>query len=114
MNYKKAFGLGVLLWLVMFAIVSAILDLYQYNLIKIITILISGVLSFLAVRYLKAKNIKAGAIYGLIFLAVGLTLDFLVTKKFNQNIFNSLPLWYGYGLMLISATLQPLVKKHLL
>jgi hypothetical protein len=111
MNYKKALGLGVLLWLVMFAVVSAVLSLYQHNLTKIIIILISGAISFLAVRYLKAKDIKEGAIYGLIFLLVGTALDFLVTKKFNPNIFGSLSLWSGYGLILIGATFQPLFKK---
>lgn len=110
MNWKKGIGYGALLWLIMFALVSVLLNSYYlYAWMPIIIAIIAGVISFILAKYIKPINTKMALSYGLLWVIVGLVLDFFVTKQFNPDIFNAWSLWLGY----ISVLLAPLlvVKK---
>lgn len=110
MNWKKGIGYGALLWLIMFALVSALLNLYYlYTWMPIIIALVTGLISFILAKYIKPTNAKLALSYGLLWVIVGLVLDFFITKQFNPNIFSAWSLWLGYILVLLAPLL--VVKK---
>ncbi len=109
-NWKKAIGIGVLIWLLMFAFVSAVLDLYQSTIwMKIVVALVAGLLAFFLTIYVKPKNVGTALGYGLVWVLVGIILDGLITMRFNSEIFKLWSLWLGYLLILIA----PLFKIEL-
>ena len=105
-NLKKALrviGFGVLLWVIMFAVVSALLTWYnQFIWVKVIVAIIAGVIAFILTGYIKPKNIARALALGLIWVIVGVILDALVTMRFNAEIFQSWSLWLGYFLVLVA------------
>jgi len=112
MNYKKVIGSGLLIWVVMFAFVSAFLGFYnQYDYFKVLTITVSGVVSLLVAYYLvKPKNIKEALLCSAVWLIVGVLLDSFITMQFNSSIFYSQFLWAGYFTMVIAPFLSLKVK----
>lgn len=112
-TFFKALISGFLLWATMFTLISMILSLYnQYELVKILVSIISGVIAILFIYYLKAQKIKEALVYSFTWLILGLILDYFVTMKFNEYIFYSPYLWLGYGLMFVSPLIYAsLIKK---
>jgi len=82
----------------------------QYDVVKFLVAIFSGVLAILFAHYLKVEKIKEALVFSLTWLIVGLLLDYFFSMKFNPQIFNSMYLWFGYGLMFIS----PMVHASLL
>jgi uncharacterized membrane protein YjjP (DUF1212 family) len=113
MNYLKAIGSGLLIWIVMFAFVSAFLGFYnQYDYFKVLTIVVSGVVSLLVSYYLiKPKKIKDALAYIAIWLVIGILLDYFVTMQFNSSAFYSYFLWAGYFNMSVAPLLSLKAKK---
>jgi len=112
MKWKKAVLFGILIWILMFAIVSAFIAFkiyYPYLWARIFLALISGTISFILAGYLKPKKASVALVYGIIFLAVGVILDALITIRFNPAIFGTRSLWLGYFLVLIAPLLR--IKK---
>jgi hypothetical protein len=111
--YSKAIISGFVFWAAMFALVSMFLNLYnQYYVVRIMISISSGIIAILLVDYLKIEKMKQALIFSLIWLIVGLILDYSVTMKFNNQIFNSMYLWLGYGLMFVSPLIYvSLIKK---
>jgi uncharacterized membrane protein YjjP (DUF1212 family) len=110
-TFLKALGSGVLFWAIMFSLVSACLDWYnQYELAKVSIAISSGVVAILLVYFLRVEKIKPAIVFSLTWLAVGLVLDYFVTTRFNSQIFASVYLWLGYGLMFISPLLYVKLK----
>lgn len=107
-NWKFALGLGIAIWVLMFVIVSAFVAfrVYETTVSKIIIILISGILAYLAAGYAKPENYLSAISYGAAWVIVGLALDFLITTKFNPVIFSSRSLWAGYLLVLLAPLLK--------
>jgi hypothetical protein len=102
-NWTKAIGFGALIWLIIFAIVSAVLDLYQDTIwMKVLIALIAGFIAFLLAAKVKPTSIKLALSYGLIWVMVGVVLDALITMRFNLEIFKLWSLWLGYLLILIA------------
>ncbi len=59
MSLKKAVGFGILMWIIMFAVVSAILPWYgQYTWVKVVVILLSGLLSYVLAGYVHVHDAK--------------------------------------------------------
>lgn len=113
MDYAKVIGSGLLIWIVMFVFISAFLGFYnQYDYFKILTIIVSGVISLLISYYLaKPKKIKDALLCAGVWLVVGIILDYFVTMQFNGNIFSSNFIWAGYVNMAIAPLLSIKVKK---
>lgn len=111
--FLKALVSGFILWATMFTFVSIVLDFYnKYELMKIIISISSGIVAVLFAYYLKIEKIKQAIVYSTVWLTVGLLLDYSVTMRFNNQIFSSMYLWLGYGLMFISPYLHAsLIKK---
>lgn len=107
MNYKKAIMYGALGWVIMFAIVSALLDIYtQFAFVKVLVAVIAGVVAYILAGYLEIESYKTALIYGILWLIVGIVLDFLITVRFNSAIFTQWSLWLGY----IFIVLAPLFR----
>jgi hypothetical protein len=111
MNWKKALGFGVLLWVLMFVIVSALIGfkIQEFLWVEIGISIISGVVSFILAGYVKPRSSGLALAYGVSWLVVGVILDAIVTMRFNPAIFTSWMLWLGYGLVVLAPLLR--VKK---
>jgi len=111
MNWKKAIGFGVLLWVLMFVIVSAFIGFKvpESMWLNIGYAIISGVISFVLAGYAKPKSLGMALGYGVSWVVVGVILDAIVTMRFNPEIFMAWELWLGYGLVLLAPLLR--VKK---
>jgi len=111
MNWQKAVGYGVLLWIIMFAAVSIFVGfkIYDNAVMKVVTAIIAGVISWILASYVKPTSASLALSYGLCWVVVGIILDAVVTMRFNDQIFLSKGLWLGYLLVLLAPLLR--VKK---
>lgn len=111
MNWKKAIGFGVLLWILMFVIVSAFIafNIYQLKWMQIVTAIIAGVIAFLLAGSAKPNKVIIALGFGFCWVVIGVILDAVITMRFNAEIFNSWSLWLGYALILLVPLLR--VKK---
>jgi len=106
MNWKKAIGFGILIWLIMFALVSATLGWYEQLWFRIILSIIAGAISFVLSGHIKPSNFSKALVYGIIFVLTGVILDFIVTRRFNGAIFSDWTLWLSYLLIWLAPTLK--------
>ena len=91
----------------MFAIVSVISDWYQGNTwVKVVVILLAGVIAFFLAGYVKPSSAGLALGYGLVWVVVGLLLDYLITKRFNSEIFSLWSVWTSYALILLAPLLK--------
>ncbi|MDE2399983.1 MAG: hypothetical protein KGL67_03175 [Patescibacteria group bacterium] len=101
-NWTKALGFGALIWLIMFALVSAFVgfNIYEALLSKIIFVLAAGLLSYLCVRNVKTASLGRAFEYGLTWVAVGVVLDLLVSMQFNPTMLLAWEYWVSYAFIL--------------
>ena len=113
MNWKKAVLYGLALWVLMFVIISIFVafKIYENVVMQVIGALIGGGISYFFVRKIGASSMLNALMYGASFIIVGLVLDFVVTKRFNDQIFGMWSLWLGYGLVFLTPILT--VKKNM-
>ena len=116
MNWKKALGFGVLVWIIMFVVIS-ILVAYQIvpaggepMVASLAMMVLSLVLVYLFVRlYVAPKSAKEAIWYGVVFAVVGIILDFVISQRFAPGMFASVVYWLSYLLMIFVPILA--VKK---
>lgn len=111
MNWKKGIAFGVLLWVIMFALVSALIAVKLYKsadpgVMSWVVAIIGGVVSYLLAGSLKPDSTKSALLYGLFFVVVGLILDALITVRFNPGILSYLSLWFSYALIWLAPLLR--------
>lgn len=108
MDWKKALGYGVALWVVMFVIVSALISFkaYQGAVMLVVVAIISGIISYVLAGYAKPAKANDALLYGVSWVVVGVVLDLLVTSRFNAAIFSSWSLWLGYALVLLAPMVR--------
>lgn len=114
LDWKKAIGFGVAIWMLMFVIVSAFLafNLYESVWVQVVIALISGMIAFVLAGHAKPVDNVAALSYGLVWLAVNLFLDAIITARFNPDIFcSSWSLWFGYCLILLAPLFRLKIKK---
>lgn len=109
MNWKKAAGFGILLWLIMFAFVSAFLSFYTFTWMRILCAFVAGVISFVLAHYARPTSAGQALGYGLSWVIVGVILDLLITMRFNATFFTDMYLWLGYLLAFLAPLLR--IKK---
>ncbi len=111
MNWKKAIGFGLLFWVIMFVVISIFIGfkIYDNALMKVISALIAGLISFILAGYVKPRKISLALSYGITWVIIGVILDAIITMRFNNQIFLSKGLWLGYLLVLLAPLLR--VKK---
>ncbi len=107
MDWKKAIGFGVLIWVLMFAIVSAVLNTYQETLwMKTVIILVAGLIAWFLAKKVKPGSMGSALGYGFVWVIIGLILDYFITMRFNAEIFQLWSLWAGYGLIFLAPLLR--------
>lgn len=111
MNLGKAIGFGAAIWVLIFVIVSVFVgfNIYNNTLMKAVAVVIVGIIAFIFAGYAKPQKFSSALGYGIIWVIIGLILDFIVTTKFNPVIFSSRALWAGYLLILVTPLLK--IKK---
>jgi hypothetical protein len=103
MNWTKAIRFGILIWLIIFVLVSVVLDLYQNTIwMKVVIAIVAGFVAFLLAAKAKPTSVKMALSYGLIWVGVVIILDAVITMRFNSGIFRLWALWLGYLLILIA------------
>lgn len=103
MNYKKLIGLGILEWLIMFAVVSAVLQIYNSHAwMKLVVAIIAGIVAYILARYMRLTSYTSAWACSMSWLVIGVILDSLITMRYNAVIFSSRALWLGYILMFLA------------
>jgi len=113
MDWKKGIGLGVLLWVIIFALISVFIgfNIYDNTWMKIVTEIIVAVVAFVLAGVIKPKDARAALMYGIAWVIIGVILDAVVTMRFNALIFQSKSVWLGYLLILIAPLVYTQIKK---
>jgi hypothetical protein len=115
MSWKKALGYGVLIWIVMFVVVSIFVG---YGMVasgggsatfSILMIVLALILTYVAARMVAPMNSGKAMQYGLTFAVVGIVLDFLISQRFAPGMFSSVYYWISYILMVFVPVIA--VKK---
>lgn len=111
MNWKKAIGFGVILYVVMFFIVSIFVAFKIYNgdWIKFLTAIIGGVVSYILAGYIKPLTYGQALNYGIVWVAISAIFDAVITLRFDPTIFSQWTMWFGYVLIILAPLLR--VKK---
>lgn len=111
MSLIKVVIFGVVLWALMFAAVSVFIafDVYENSWMEIGAAVIGFVLALVLAGLVKPRGAATALLTGLIWAGIGLALDYLVTARFNGEIFKMWTLWLGYALVLIAPLLR--IKK---
>ena len=108
MDWKKGIGYGLAIWVVMFVLVSALIafKVYDIKIVHYLAGLVAPILAYIFAGYIKPSDASKAIGYGIIFVAVVLIFDWLITTRFNADIFSSRTLWVSYGLTLSAPLLQ--------
>ncbi|MEI8175144.1 MAG: hypothetical protein WCG28_04315 [bacterium] len=111
MNWKKGIGFGALVWAVMFIVVCILLGykMPQNIIFDIIVTLFSLIAVYFCAKNITPKSYMEAMEYGLVFVVVGIVLDFLISRMFAPNIFSSVSYWISYLLVMFVPLLA--VKK---
>jgi hypothetical protein len=110
-DWKKAIGFGVVIWVLMFVIVSIFIafNVYGNAVAKVVAACLAGAISYFLAAKIKPADIKIALTYGVIWVIVGVILDAVISTRFNALIFSSKGLWLGYLLVLLAPLFT--VKK---
>ena len=111
LNWGKALGFGILLWVLMFVIISIFVafNIAEGTFIAIIFAIIGGIISFVLAGKVNPGNMGTAFLYGLIWVIIVFILDWLISTRFNDAIFSVWTIWLGYALVLLAPLLK--VKK---
>lgn len=110
-DWKKTIGFGVIIWVLMFVIVSIFVafNIYGNAVMKVVIACLAGAISYFLAMKLKPADIKMALTYSVLWVIVGVILDAVITMRFNALIFSSKGLWLSYLLVLLAPLLT--VKK---
>lgn len=116
MHWKKVIGFGLLLWAIMFALVSILIALNIYDskdpgIMSWVVAVLGGIVSYILAGYLRPASRAAALGCGAVFVVVGLLLDKLVTTRFSPDILKEISLWFSYALILLAPLLR--VRRRL-
>lgn len=107
MKLKKILGCGALVWLIMFAVVSAFLNQYNASYLwHLIFVLVGAVVAYVVASYAKPASYKEAVKIGVAWVLVGIFLDYLVTYQYDQAIFRDGMYWLSYALILFVPALH--------
>lgn len=111
MNWKKLIGFGLLWWVIIFVVVSALMAFKFYSgiLVEIGIAVLVGIIIFILAGYAKPLGLGQALTYGLVWAIIGLILDYFITLRYNDAIFKQWTLWLGYALVLLAPILR--IKK---
>lgn len=112
MGFKKLIWYGILIWLIMFAVVSAFMNAYnEKTWVKVAIVIFGGIVALILAGRAEPSSATIALGYGIGWVIIGVILDTLVTMKYNQAIFQSKWLWAGYIVILLAPLLR--IKKDI-
>lgn len=101
LDYKKIFALAVIWWLIMFGALYLVFPWYsQFTWMKMAVAIFAGIMTYTLSAYTPLYGYSDALLFGMIFVAVGIVLDMLITHQFDPDIFTYWSLWLGYALVL--------------
>ena len=111
MKLLKIVGTGILGWVLIFVIISAFVGfkIYDNIWVQLLGVVIVGIIAFVLVGILKPKSLSAALNIAVIWLIIGLALDWIITTRFNPGIFTLWHVWSGYFLIFLIPFLR--IKK---
>jgi len=113
MSMKKIFGFGAAIWVLVFVVICVLIPLrldLENIWLKIGMALLAGAAAFVFAGYAKPGSFNKALIYGFSWAAIGLILDFFVSRYYAPDIFKSWSYWLGYVLLVIAPILR--IKKE--
>lgn len=105
----KALGYGIVIWLIMFALTSALIgfgvttNTFWFTGLSII---LAAVLAYTFAALLQPKNLTSAAFYGLLWVILGMVLDLVISARFEATIFSHWSYWISYAVILLSPMLE--------
>lgn len=107
MGFKKLVWYGILIWLIMFAVVSAFMDAYnEKTWVKVTVVLLAGIIALILAGKAEPSSATIALGYGIGWVIIGVILDTLVTMKYNPDILQNKWLWAGYVVILLAPLLR--------
>src|SRR3989344_5021772 len=107
----KGFGFAFLLWVLMFAIVSAVvaLDLRGSVWTSVAIVIIAGLISYYFAYSLGIANGLGALFAGVLFAGIGMLLDLFISRRFSAEIFTSLSYWVSYSVIFLAPFVDRIV-----
>ncbi|MFA5062197.1 MAG: hypothetical protein WC526_03555 [Patescibacteria group bacterium] len=111
MQWGKAIGYGVFIWVLMFVIVSVFIgfNIYGSTWMEILIAIIGGIIVYIMAGKVKPTTSGMAVGYGVTWAVCSIILDLIVTMRFNPAIFSNWVMWLGYAIVIFVPLLQ--VKK---
>lgn len=110
MDWKKAFVYGALIWLIVFAVASAIYTLPTLWM-SVVVIVVMVALSYFFAQKVGVTTMQAGFRYGLTWAVTGLVLDAIVTAQFVQGLYDDWLYWASYLLVVLAPVVRALILR---
>ena len=114
-SWKKGILYGLLLWVIMFALASVFVGFQAYDNVygKTALIVLGGAVAAYFSWLAHAEQYSTSSAYALSWTALGMVLDWIVTMRFNPNIFLTKSLWVGYAVGFLVVLMGPMyLHKH--
>ncbi len=116
MNWKRGIGYGILIWVIMFAVMSAFVA-YRIDTTggwaMIVGVIITAMLAYTFTGMVNPNSKATAFYYGLVWAVVGVILDYLITAKYPGagSIFSQTSYWLSYVLLIIVPVIKVQGKR---
>lgn len=117
MDWKKTILYGIAIWVIGFVVGSILMLMTATTswLFAVLMLVIMAVVVWVMAGKIEMANRKIAIAVGIIWLAIALILDYLVTSRFAAQsgtiFFASWPLWIGYALTLVLPAVRMSMSK---
>src|SRR3989344_6984842 len=99
MNWKKALGFGLLLWIIMFVVASVFIAFnFEGTAMGLVLAIVSAVVVYILAGFLNLFDYKNALLYGLIFVVIAVILDLMISTRYSPELFGEWTLWLSYAL----------------
>jgi hypothetical protein len=103
-SWTKALGFGVLLWLIMFAVVSALVGFGWYGSLftQVIAAVVSGIAAYVLAAYVPMRSSSQAFGYGFLWVGIAVVLDAVISLQYQAGLLGSWTYWLGSALVLFA------------
>lgn len=108
LNWYKAVGFGALIWLIMFATVSALVGfgISMTTGWSVALAVFMGILSYVFAINANAQTSGQAWGYAATWVAVAIVLDLIVSARFQSGLFGMWTYWLGAALVLVAPWVE--------